>query len=124
MMSKIYSDIMTTNAFPLRFKDAKLRELVREVARQANMSQNELLETAAKNEVVARGALLADDLEISASRLRRATAEARGDVVKASMVDFVEGEALDEPLRPRRIGRSAAQRGEVRASAIAAFGQA
>ncbi len=124
MMSRMYNDIMTTSAFPLRFKDAKLRELVREVARQANMSQNELLETAAKNEVIARGALLADDLEISASRLRSATAEARGDLVKASMVDFVEGETLDEPLRPRRISRSEAQRGEVRASAIAAFGQA
>jgi len=116
---------MAQNAFPLRFKSTRLRELVREVARQANMSQNELLELAAEHEVIVRGALMADVLDAAASLLRHATTQVHEQHVQESIVMFVDGEAQPEPLRPGLIARE----GEVREStqpshgigAVAAF---
>lgn len=114
---------MARPVFPLRFRKGYIRELVRDVAEREGISQNELLEQAAEHEVVARGALLADELEASAARLRATTSLA--GAVTASMDEFAAGEALAEPLRPRLIGRPEAARRPSRASAtlgaVAAF---
>src|SRR5207302_1164562 len=64
---------MAGPTFPLRFRSEQIRALVREVAKCEGISQNELLEQAAEHEVIARGALLAQDLEASLDRLRSAT---------------------------------------------------
>jgi hypothetical protein len=61
------------SVFPLRFHDARLRELVREVAARERVSQNELIEQAVENEVVARGGRLAEDLAEAAARLASLT---------------------------------------------------
>lgn len=95
--------------FSLRFRSERLRELVREVAEREGVSQNELLEVAAEHEVIARGALLADHLDLSAARLRSISERAFAGVVTASIDAFVAGEANSEPLRPRRISRPATQ---------------
>lgn len=96
---------MAGSTFPLRFRTERLRQLVREVAEREGISQNELLEQAAEHEVVARGALLADDLESSATRLRSATVGVYDELVARSLQAFAHGESSPEPLRPRRITR-------------------
>jgi len=75
------------------------------IAERDGISQNELLEQAAEHEVIARGALLADDLETAAAQLRMITASAYSALVDASVAGFAEGEGNVEPLRPRRISR-------------------
>lgn len=107
---------MARPAFPLRFRKDSIRELVRVVAEREGISQNELLEQAAEHEVVARGALLADELEASALHLRSTTTLAV--TVAASMEAFAAGEALAEPLRPRLIERPKAA--STRAAALGA----
>lgn len=107
----------TRPMFSLRFRSEGLRDLVREIAQREGMSQNELLEVAAEHEVIARGALLADHLELSASRLRSLSDRAAGDMIGASIDAFIAGEANPEPLRPRRISRGTSQR----VGAVAAF---
>jgi hypothetical protein len=97
---------MARSTFPLRFTDDRVRELVRVVAEREGISQNELLEQAAEHEVIARGGLLADELEASAAWLRAVTALTMAESVEASVVAFVEAEALPEPLRSRQIARS------------------
>jgi hypothetical protein len=87
------------SAFPLRLRDPQLRALVREVARQEGVSQNELIEHAIEDEMVMRGRLLAADLQAAASRLSQLSDEAYGDVVSRSMREFAEGEARPEPLQ-------------------------
>lgn len=109
---------MARTVFPLRFRNESIRELVRVVAEREGISQNELLEQAAEHEVVARGALLADELEATAARLRSTTTLAV--MVEASIEEFVAGEALAEPLRPRLIERPRV----VRSTAPAALGAA
>lgn len=111
---------MPRPTFPLRFSEPRLRELVRVVAEREGISQNELLEQAAEHEVVARGALLADELEASAATLRALTAPAAAALIEASVTSFVEGEALPEPMRPRKIQRRGEQTG-TRIGAAAAF---
>lgn len=96
---------MARPTFPLRLRDDRLRELVRVVAEREGISQNELLEQAAEHEVLARGALLADELETSAARLRTLRSKAMTTLVDASVQAFVEAEARPDPLRPRRIER-------------------
>lgn len=98
-------EAVTASAFPLRFRNERLRELVREVAEREHISQNELLEQAARHEVIARGALLADDLAASAARLASVTARAYDQLVAASLEAFADGEANPEPLRPWLISR-------------------
>lgn len=90
--------------FSLRLRQDRIRTLVRLVAEQEGLSQNELLEQAAEHEVIARGAMLADDLEASLQKLRSATDAAHRDVVARSLVDFAEGEAQADPLRAYQIG--------------------
>jgi hypothetical protein len=114
---------MVRPTFPLRFSHEGLRELVRVVAEREGISQNELLEQAAEHEVVARGALLADELEALAAQLRATTGPLAAKRTQASIAAFIEGEALPDPTRPRRIIREpdrAAQRPS-QIGAVAAF---
>jgi hypothetical protein len=94
---------MAGSTFPLRFRHERVRELVRLVAEREGISQNELLEQAAEHEVVARGALLIEELEASTARLRTLTTAAYRSLVESSLDDFAEGESLPDPLRPRQI---------------------
>ena len=88
-----------SSAFPLRFRHAQIRALVRELADREGISQNEFLEQAAEHEVIARGALLVSDLESAADRLRRSTDEALSAAVERSLSDFASGEAGGDPIR-------------------------
>ena len=115
-----------TKVFPLRIRDQRTRDLIRDVAAREGISQNELLEQAAEHELVARGALIADELEASAARLRSATQATMAALVEASITEFVAGEALGEPLRVHQVvvpagHRSPATRSPSRIGAVAAF---
>jgi hypothetical protein len=114
---------MPRPTFPLRFTQERVRDLVRIVAEREGISQNELLEQAAEHEVIARGALLADELEATAAALRAVTVSAMAKDVEASITAFAEAEALPDPLRARRITRSAesSPAGSSRIGAVAAF---
>lgn len=116
---------MAGSTFPLRFRHERVRELVRLVAEREGISQNELLEQAAEHEVVARGALLVEELEASTARLRTLTAKAYRSLVESSLDDFAKAEGLPDPLRPRQItrdpGRITVDAGY---GAVAAFEQA
>jgi hypothetical protein len=81
-----------------------LRTLVRDVAGMENISQNELIEQAIEHEVIARGALMADDLAQAAERLRRATQREHEALVERSIADFARGERQPDPLRSSRVG--------------------
>ncbi|MGI8685958.1 MAG: hypothetical protein ACR2MO_12880 [Acidimicrobiales bacterium] len=114
---------MARPTFSLRFTHDRLRELVRVVAEREGISQNELLEQAAEHEVVARGALVADELEVAAAQLRAATGPVAAARMESSIAAYVEREALPDPIRPRRISRHA-HRDEAAPSkigAVAAF---
>lgn len=99
---------MDRPAFSLRL-DPALRDRVRVVAQRAGISQNEFLERAAEHEVVARGALLAEELEAAASHLRTVSAPAAAEQVEASITAFVEAESGPDPIRPRQITREPVQ---------------
>lgn len=115
--------LMARPTFPLRFSHEGLRELVRVVAERAGISQNELLEQAAEHEVVARGALLANELEALAAHLRAATNSLVVEDQLASIASFIESEALPDPVRGHRIAREPhpATPGSARIGAVAAF---
>jgi hypothetical protein len=115
---------MARTTFPLRFTRERVREAVRRIAEQEGISQNELLEQAAEHEVVARGALLADELEASAAHLRKTAAQAMRQVVKASVEEFVEAEAYPEPLRSRKVEGPNSPLPSSRIGAVAAFRRA
>lgn len=110
--------------FPLRFRSARLRTLVRDVAARERISQNELIEQAVAHEVVARGALLAEDLAAAAQRLEQAAGEQLDALIARSVDDFARGEQLPDPLRSYRLSSDDAptpgSSGELPA-AIAAF---
>ncbi len=110
------------STFPLRFRQPHIRELVRVVAEREGISQNELLEQAAEHEVVARGALLAEELLASATRLGTMSAAAYQSLVESSLEEFARGESLPDPLRSRLITRHPDTDGGF--GAVAAFGRA
>jgi len=83
--------------FPLRWRNERLRALTAEVAARLGISQNELIEQAIEHEVVARGAMLSEDLRAAADRL----AELR------NVEGFVAGEGLPEPVQARLTPRAA-----------------
>jgi hypothetical protein len=112
---------MARTTFPLRFTRERVREAVRRIAEQEGISQNELLEQAAEHEVVARGGLLADELEASATHLRKTAARAMRQVVEVSLEEFVEAEAYPEPLRPYKVEGLSAPTPSTRIGAVAAF---
>lgn len=100
--------------FSLRLRKAWVRKMVRELAEQEGISQNEFLEQAAEHEVIARGAMMADDLERAATRLRELSDEAYADLVEASIVAAADSESLtDEPRAYQFIVPNRAIRGEV-----------
>lgn len=89
--------------FTLRFHNDRLRELVRDVAEQLDISQNELVENAVEHLVVLQGALLADDLERAAKRLKRLSTRAHAELVAHSVDQFATGEANPDPIRARAV---------------------
>jgi len=89
------------STFPLRFRDGRLRELVREVAAREHVSQNELIEQAVLNDVVARGLLRAAELQQAADRLAELSAEQYEALIDRSLTEFAEGEALPDPVEMR-----------------------
>lgn len=99
---------MVVPAFSLRIRQDWLRELVREVAAQENISQNELLEQAAEHEVIARGALIAEDLVAAARSLAALSEAAHEELVESSVVAFGVGEGAADPLRVHQITRTEA----------------
>lgn len=98
---------MATPVFPLRLRNERLRELVREVAAGLGISQNELIERATEQEVVVRGAMLSEDLRSAADRLAGLTEAQYQLVLDRSAAQFAAGEGQRDPLAVRRIRRSA-----------------
>ena len=93
----------TPGVFPLRLRDERLRALLREVALQEHISQNELIEQAIQHELALRGARLADDLAAASRRLAALSEPAYEDLVTHSIEGFVTGEAQPEPLQARAL---------------------
>lgn len=89
----------TPAAFPLRFHNSRLRQLVRDVAESEGVSQNELIEQAVEHEVVLRGAMHADDLAAAAVRLAEMSESVRRNAIERSIEEFGAGEGLREPLQ-------------------------
>lgn len=94
---------MATPVFPLRLRNERLRELTREVAAHLGISQNELIEQAIEHEVVARGAVLAEDLDAAAQRLVQLTDVHYQQILDRSIERFAVGEGQPDPLQGRRI---------------------
>ena len=94
---------MPSNVFSLRFHDARLRQLVQEVALREGVSQNELIEGAVRNEVVFRGELLASDLATAASRLQSMSNDLREELIARSIVEFGQGEANSDPIHAEQV---------------------
>jgi len=94
--------------FPLRWRNERLRALTAEVASRLGISQNELIEQAIEHEVVARGAMLSDDLRAAADRLAELTQEQYERIQARGLEDYVAGEGLLEPVQARSTQRSSA----------------
>ncbi|MHB8246239.1 MAG: hypothetical protein ACYDGN_12970 [Acidimicrobiales bacterium] len=90
---------MAKNVFSLRFHDDGLRTLVQAVASRDGVSQNDLIETAIRNEVVFRGELLADQLASTAARLREMSDAQREELIERSIDAFERAEARPEPFQ-------------------------
>jgi hypothetical protein len=97
---------MNNSAFSLRFRKANLRESVRVLASREGISQNEFLEQAAEHEVIFRGALMADDLELASAQMRTLSADAYAALVEESLLSAAASESRQDPLRVRRISRT------------------
>jgi hypothetical protein len=87
--------------FPLRWRNERLRTLTAEVASRLGISQNELIEQAIEHEVVARGAMLSEDLRAAADRLAELTEEQYERMQARGLESFVVGEGQLEPLQAR-----------------------
>jgi hypothetical protein len=85
--------------FPLRWRNEKLRILTAEVAARLGISQNELIEQAIEHEVVARGAMLSEDLRVAADRLAELTQEQYVRIQARSLERFAAAEGQLEPLQ-------------------------
>jgi hypothetical protein len=94
--------------FPLRWRNERLRALTAEVASRLGISQNELIEQAVEHEVVARGAMLSDDLRAAADRLAELTQEQYERIQARGVESFIAGEGLSEPVQSRPTPRAAA----------------
>ena len=94
--------------FPLRWRNERLRALTAEVASRLGISQNELIEQAIEHEVVARGAMLSEDLRAAADRLAGLTQEQYERIQARGMESFIAGEGLSEPVQSRLTPRAAA----------------
>jgi hypothetical protein len=87
--------------FPLRWRNERLRTLTAEVASRLGISQNELIEQAIEHEVVARGAMLSEDLRAAADRLAELTQEQYERMQARGLESFVAGEGQVEPIQAR-----------------------
>ena len=96
--------------FPLRWRNERLRALTAEVASRLGISQNELIEQAIEHEVIARGAMLSDDLRAAADRLAELTQEQYERIQARGLEDYLAGEGLSEPIQARSTQRSVAAR--------------
>jgi hypothetical protein len=96
------------SVFPLRWRNERLRALTAEVAARLGISQNELIEQAIEHEVIARGAMLSDDLRAAADRLAELTQEQYERIQARGLEDYVAGEGLLEPVQVRSTQRSVA----------------
>jgi len=94
--------------FPLRWRNERLRTLTAEVASRLGISQNELIEQAIEHEVVARGAMLSEDLQAAADRLAELTQEQYERIQTRGLETFVAGEGLLEPVQARLMPRTSA----------------
>jgi hypothetical protein len=94
--------------FPLRWRNERLRALTAEVAARLGISQNELIEQAIEHEVVARGAMLSEDLRAAADRLAELTQEQYERIQARGLESFLAGEGQLEPLQARSASSSAA----------------
>lgn len=94
--------------FPLRWRNERLRTLTAEVASRLGISQNELIEQAIEHEVVARGAMLSEDLRAAADRLAELTQEQYERIQARGLETFVSGEGLLEPVQAHLTPRRAA----------------
>ena len=94
--------------FPLRWRNEKLRTLTAEVAARLGISQNELIVRAIEHEVVARGAMLSEDLRAAADRLAALTEEQYELVQARGLASFVAGEGQLEPVQTQSALSSAA----------------
>jgi len=100
---KPVSNATPRGAFPLRFKDERLRELVREVAETEHVSQTDLIEEAVAHELIFRGARLATDLVEMAHRISRLTELQRAELIDQSIDEFAAGESLPDPIQGRAL---------------------
>ncbi|HEY6811836.1 MAG TPA: hypothetical protein VI074_04010 [Propionibacteriaceae bacterium] len=94
--------------FPLRWRNEKLRALTAELASRLGISQNELIEQAIEHEVVARGAMLSEDLRAAADRLAELTREQYERIQARGLESYVAGEGLSDPVQARAAQRAAA----------------
>ena len=74
--------------------------LTAEVASRLGISQNELIEQAIEHEVVARGAMLSEDLRAAADRLAELTQEQHERIQARGLETFVAGEAFLSRFKP------------------------
>ena len=88
----------TPPAFPLRLRNPRVRALLREVAAQEHISQNELIEQALEQALSLRGTRLAEDLVAAAERLAQLSDSAYSQLIDDSLDAFVAGEAEPEPV--------------------------
>ncbi|MGV9713227.1 hypothetical protein ACWDTI_21470 [Gordonia sp. NPDC003424] len=94
---------MSSNQFHLRLRSPELRELVREVAEHANISQNQLIEEAVAHEVLLRGATIASDLERAADRIAELSNAEYQRIVARSVAEYADGEGTPQLLQERMI---------------------
>jgi len=94
--------------FPLRWRNERLRTLTAEVASRLGISQNELIEQAIEHEVVARGAMLSDDLRAAADRLAELTQEQYERIQARAVESYVAGEGMFDPVQSRPAYRATA----------------
>ena len=107
-----------SSTFSLRLRSPRLRALMQEIAQRESISQNELIEQALEHELVARGAMWAEDLRAAADRLTALTDAQHESLLKRSLVEFAGGEGRRDPLRVRRITREPASVGAPAASVV------
>lgn len=89
--------------FPLRLRSERVRALVQVVAERERVSQNELIEEAVEHELVLRGAMLAEDLELIVERLHSLADGDYEALVERSLLAAVAGEAQAEPITARAL---------------------
>ncbi len=89
--------------FPLRLRNPRLRELLRQVAKRDHLSQNELIEQALEHELALRGAHLAEELAAAARSLAELSDEMYARRLAEHDASFAEGESGPEPFQARAL---------------------